>query len=170
MFEDFLPPKCKKYKPPVLNVTTTKQPTTGASDPLDQTDQPTQNPPTLHTLVTDMMDSPYSNVMDSPKSAPAEPFEWNSIWQEIKITIMWLIILTNVSLISYQLGKRTVTSTTRRRRTLRPLPSAFELQTMTRPTQRHAEDDGFNNVDLGAYEHYESVISLPLPDPPTTRM
>ena len=180
----------------VSNTTTSTEETTSASEEQELMQAPTQqmpqadvmDSPNVKDLPTHVVESTYYNGVDSPKSAPvpesAEPFEWNKIWQETKTTSMWLIILSNVSLISYQLGKRnrTIRTPIRRNQNLRPLPSAgnlFQMQTMgRRPTTRPAaEDDGFNNVNLAGYEHYnsaarhyDSVASLPPPDPPTTRM
>ena len=167
MIEDFLPLNRRKYKKPVLNATT-EEPKTGASVQITDPDPSTQYPPTPQ---TQQDTEPNQDVMDhndySPYSTTTEPFEWNTLWQEVKGTLLWLIILTNVSIISYYQGKKQG-SVNKTRRNIRTPPS-FKLHSMPRTNlRRYADDDNFQNVSLHPCEHYKSVASLPLPLPPAT--
>ena len=191
MIEDFHE---KKHRKRAVNKTTPQAPTTSGSNLLGETTRGMPNPTTYklshkgNTVITENenpdMDSPININMDplSVKESlgvaetlptPETPFNYGTAWEETKSSVLWLLVVSNVSMISYALGKRNGRARTKapKSRNMRTQPSSSSTFYMNplrnRSTMQEVSPDGFNNVDLRAYGHYESVNSLP--PPPTGR-
>ena len=130
----------------------------------------------MDSSITNKMDPPsVKKSLGEPESLPTQepPFNYGTAWQEAKSSVLWLMVVSNVAMISYALGKRSGKARIRapKSRTRHPEESSSNMFSMNQlrnsSTMQEVSPDGFNNVDLRAYGHYESVNSLP--PPPTGR-
>ena len=161
--------KQKKSTTMVAEEKTTLSPTPST----DEMDSPTPMDSSNLNMSADRQKSPSSKIDSSIPEVSQQNRDESStwsltvIWNEIKSTMLWMVILTNSSLLSYHMGKRNRKPTkTNRTINLQESRNRFEMNPIRGRNTRHQDDDGFNNVNL---QTYESVNSLP-PPPQSTRM
>ena len=171
----------------VVKKTTPQASTESGSSRLKETPRNMWEEPTLqpyqHTTAVKEDNKPRMN-MDSPEMDPPNVTEyrmqepetlptpetplnygavWQEVWQEAKSTVLWLLLLSQVAMLSYALGRRHGARPKPNRSRQKQDDNMFELR--RRNMQGVSPDqDGFEAVDLRGYEEaYESVNSLPPP-------